>query len=71
MTHLIRFFDDPVAQRPKEVGFLFASAFDEAVETAKASLPQFKATRAASGYRVEDVTGRTVWIGPGKYEEPR
>jgi hypothetical protein len=69
MTHLVKFVDDPVASYPRELAFLFAGSLDEAVEKAKASVAGLKARHGAVGYRIEDVTGRAVSIGPGKYDD--
>jgi hypothetical protein len=69
MPHLIKFVDDPASPQPTEFGFLFACSLDEALEKVTASLPGLKAKHGAVGYRIEDVTGRTVWIGPGRYDD--
>ena len=68
-SHLVKFFDDLTSVTPTELGFFFANSLDEAMEKAKASLPKYRAQHPASGYRIEDTTGRTVWIGPGTHDD--
>ena len=67
-SHLVKFVADPTSSGSEELGFVFADSLDEAKDKAQASLPKYRAQRATSGYRIEDVIGRTVWIGLGTHD---
>jgi hypothetical protein len=61
----IRFFDSPVSTNRNQLHSEFITSSQEAAEErARALLPSLRA-RGVSGYRIEDITGRTVAIGPG------
>jgi hypothetical protein len=71
MQHLVKFFDDPLSAAPVELEFVFAHSFEEAMDKAKSRMARLRAEYVnMAGYRIEEVpSGRTVMIGPGKYDD--
>ena len=67
--HLIKFVADPTSSSSEELGSAFAPSLDDAKDTAKAGLPKYREQCPTAGYRIEDLTGRTVWIGPGTHDD--
>jgi hypothetical protein len=66
--HLVKFVDDPTSSSPVELGACFADSLDDALAKAQASIAEYKSKHSTAEYRIEDATGRTVWIGPGTYD---
>jgi hypothetical protein len=67
VQHLIRYFDDPISLTRREIGHEFERSFDEALaRAAKRSFELRAKFGVHAGYRIEDLTGRTVMIGPGR-----
>lgn len=67
--HIIKYFDDPLSAAPSELGYEFALSFDAALDKAAARVPALRAKYGKlAGYVIEDITGRRVMIGPGRYD---
>ena len=60
--YLVRIFDNPIAENRKELEFKFVQSLDEAHEWAR---DQLRLKHKPAGYRIEDITGRTVDIRSG------
>lgn len=68
--HLIKYFDDPISPNPKELEFEFAPSFDEAFTRASRRAVELRKQHGdAAGFKIEDMTGRTVMIGPGRMRD--
>jgi hypothetical protein len=67
--HIIKYLDDPLSPVSKELGHEFAISFEVALDKAAARAVELREIHGAlAGYRIEDMTGRTVMIGPGRYD---
>ena len=65
--HLIKYLNDPIAAEPKEIGFEFMPSYDVAMDRVAEVMPELRAKHGPkTGYRIEDMTGRIVMIGPGR-----
>ena len=67
MKHLVKFWDSPLSPGPVAIDFLAADSFAEAMEKAAAHAEVLqKKYDDRLGYSIEDESGHTVLVRPGK-----
>ena len=67
MKHLVKFWDSPLSPGPVAIDFLAADSFAEAMSKAAAHAEVLqKKYDDRLGYSIEDESGHTVLIRPGK-----
>lgn len=65
--HVIKIVDNPVSPTVTH-DFAFAGSLADVQTKARVLVKVYRNRLGKAGYRIEDVNGRTVEIGPGTYD---